>query len=213
MAAVETRLLVLAAVKVFAPINGSQVREELVGWGAGRWGRLKSGSVYSTLTSLAKQELLIAHKVADGARTVTVYTLSPAGQKELDRIFERIIAVPDPATPLNFFMGAALSSLLTRDRFLQLLRIRQDSEQRFTAALDRNPGLQRPTNVEYSISLWQGVAEVGREWVARTIEVVEQGGLTFEGETGTEFAPIHPDLPVIRARYQRLIVSQAGTPR
>lgn len=210
MAAIQTRLLVLAAVALFEPVNGNQVRRELIGWGADRWGQVQPGSVYSMLGTLSKQGFATAHEVEDGARRVTVYTVTEDGYSELGRIFERIIAVPDPANPVAFFAAASQAGLLTRERFLELLRSRQAAERQLASAWESVANRERPSVVEHSTSLWLGMAEAEREWVAKTIELVEGGGLAFRGEPGAGQAPVDPDLPRERERYRRLIAAQGS---
>lgn len=210
MAAIQTRLLVLAAVALFEPVNGNQVRRELMGWGADRWGQVQPGSVYSMLGTLTKQGFVTAHELEDGARQVTVYTLAAGGEAELDRIFERIVAIPDPANPVAFFAAASQAGLLPRERFLDLLKARQRAERQFAAAWASVADRARPSVVEHSTSLWLGMAEAEREWVAKTIELVEGGGLAFRGEPGAGQAPVDPDLPRERERYRRLIAAQGS---
>lgn len=208
MAAVQTRLLILAAVALFEPVNGNQVRRELIGWGADRWGQVQPGSVYSMLGTLSKQGFVVAHEVADGARRVTVYTVTEDGYSELGRIFERIIAVPDPANPVAFFAAASQAGLLTRERFLELLRARQSAERQLALAWESVANRKRPSVVEHSTSLWLGMAGAEREWVAKTIELVEAGGLVFRGEPGAGQVPVDPHLPRERERYRTLIAAR-----
>ena len=47
MAATETRLLVLGAVSLFEPVNGYQIRRELMSWEVDRWAHINPGSIYS----------------------------------------------------------------------------------------------------------------------------------------------------------------------
>lgn len=63
------------------------------------------------LGTLTEQGFVIAHEVEDGGRRVTVYSLADSGEAELDRIFERIIAVPDPANPVAFFAAVSQAGL------------------------------------------------------------------------------------------------------
>jgi DNA-binding PadR family transcriptional regulator len=208
VAAIQTRLLVLAAVALFEPVNGNQVRRELIGWGADRWGQVQPGSVYSMLGTLTKQDFVTAHEVEDGARRVTVYTLTKDGQAELDRIFERIIAVPDPANPVAFFAAASQAGLLTRKQFLDLLRSRLEAERQLASAWESVANRERPSVVEHSTSLWLGMAEAERAWVAKTIELIEGGGLVFRGEPGAGQAPVDANLPRDRERYRKLVAAQ-----
>ncbi len=43
MAATETRLLVLGAVSLFEPVNGYQIRRELMSWEVDRWAHINPG--------------------------------------------------------------------------------------------------------------------------------------------------------------------------
>jgi DNA-binding PadR family transcriptional regulator len=210
MAAIQTRLLVLAVVALFEPVNGNQVRRELAGWGADRWGQVQPGSVYSMLGTLAKQAFVTAHEVEDGARRVTVYTMTADGRSELARTFERIITTPDPANPVAFFAAASQAGLLTRERFLELLRARQAAERQLASAWASVAPQARPPVVEHSTSLWLGIADAERAWVARTIRLVEDGGLAFQGEPGAGQSPVDPELPRDRERYRKLIAAQGS---
>ena len=43
MAATETRLLVLGAVSLSEPVNGYQIRRELMSWEVNRWAHINPG--------------------------------------------------------------------------------------------------------------------------------------------------------------------------
>ena len=75
-----TRALVLGVVRLFEPINGYQVTRELLSWRVEDWARLKPGSVYSMLGTLAKQQLILRHDLEDGSRTVAVYETTEEGR-------------------------------------------------------------------------------------------------------------------------------------
>lgn len=210
MAAIQTRFLVLAAVASFEPLNGNQVRRELVGWGADRWGQVQPGSVYSMLGTLTKQGLVAAHEIEDGARQVTVYTLTADGRTELDRLFEQIITVPDPANPVAFYAAVSQAGLLPRRRFCELLRARQSADERLASTWGMAAERQRPPAVTHSTSLWLGIAQAERTWVSDTLALVESGGLVFQGEDGAVTLPVDPGLPREQARYRRLIEVTEG---
>lgn len=80
MVANETRLLVLGAVSLFEPVNGYQIRRELMSWDVDKWAHINPGSIYSSLTTLTKQGHLHRHDVLDGTREVAVYTTTGAGR-------------------------------------------------------------------------------------------------------------------------------------
>lgn len=53
-----TRLLVLGIIQAMGPINGYQVRRELVGWRLEENTNVKPGSIYSAIRTLAKDGLI-----------------------------------------------------------------------------------------------------------------------------------------------------------
>lgn len=205
MAAVQTRLLVLAAVSLFEPLNGSQVLRELTGWGADRWGKVRPGSVYSMLATLGKSGFVDAHVLADGAREVTVYTMTDAGAGELDRTFARLIAEPDPANPMGFYAAVSQAGLLSRGRFVELLRERLAAGEVARQVWEHVADRPRPPVVAHSTSLWLRTAEVERAWVEETVTLVDGGGLVFRGEPGAGQHPVNPDLEAERERYRGLL--------
>ena len=83
MAATETRLLVLGAVRLFEPVNGYQIRRELMSWEVDEWAHINPGSIYSSLSTLGKQGYVDRHDLVDGTREVAVYTSTEAGRTEL----------------------------------------------------------------------------------------------------------------------------------
>lgn len=205
MAAAQTRLLVLSAVSLFEPLNGSQVLRELTGWGADRWGRIRPGSVYSMLSTLQKTGCVDAHLLRDGARDVTVYTMTPRGADELDRTFSQLIAEPDPANPVGFYAAVSQAGLLTRGRFAGLLRRRLDATEAAERAWGRIADRPRPPVVAHSTSLWLRTSQVERDWVVETLALVESGGLVFRGEPGAGQEPVNPELQAERERYRALL--------
>src|SRR6478609_1325186 len=47
MASTSTRMLLLGAVQLFEPVNGYQIRRELVSWRVDEWAHINPGSIYS----------------------------------------------------------------------------------------------------------------------------------------------------------------------
>jgi DNA-binding PadR family transcriptional regulator len=68
---------------LFEPVNGYQIRRELMSWEVDRWAHVNLGSIYSCLTTLTKQGLVHRHDVLDGTREVAVHTTSDDGRAEL----------------------------------------------------------------------------------------------------------------------------------
>ena len=82
MATTETRMLLLGAVAIFEPVNGYQIRRELLSWGVESWANIKPGSIYNGLATLAQRGDLVRHDLRDGSREVAVYELSDQGRTE-----------------------------------------------------------------------------------------------------------------------------------
>ena len=83
MSAHETRMLILGAVALFEPVNGYQIRRELLSWQVDRWAKTNPGSIYHGLTSLTNLGHLVRHDLVDGGREVAVYELTPAGLRHV----------------------------------------------------------------------------------------------------------------------------------
>jgi len=82
MAATETRLLLHGGVLLFEPVNGYQLRRELLSCRVQDWAHLNPGSIYSGLTTLSRQGHLVRHDLVDGSREVAVYTSTAHGRRE-----------------------------------------------------------------------------------------------------------------------------------
>ena len=79
MSARGTRLLLLGGVAMFQPVNGYQIRRELVSWQVDRWANIKPGSIYHGLGRLAEEGLLRRTDLVDAGREVAVYEVTEAG--------------------------------------------------------------------------------------------------------------------------------------
>ena len=78
-------MLLLGAVALFEPVNGYQIRRELLSWQVDRWANTNPGSIYHGLTSLTGHGHLLRHDLLDGGREVAVYELTDVGRTELRR--------------------------------------------------------------------------------------------------------------------------------
>ena len=75
-------MLLLGAVALFEPVNGYQIRRELLSWQVDRWAKTNPGSIYHGLTSLTAAGHLVRHDLVDAGRDVAVYELTPSGRAE-----------------------------------------------------------------------------------------------------------------------------------
>ena len=98
-----TRLLVLGVVKLFQPVHGYEVRQELISWRAQEWASVQPGSIYNALKTLTRDGLLeIASTNQVGGRPErTTYRLTSAGQEEFHTLVrEEWWSVRPPVDPL-----------------------------------------------------------------------------------------------------------------
>ena len=65
-------MLLLGAVAMFEPVNGYQIRRELMSWQVDQWANINPGSIYHALTSLTEKGHLTRHDLVDNGRTVAV---------------------------------------------------------------------------------------------------------------------------------------------
>ena len=101
MASTSTRMLLLGAVQLFEPVNGYQIRRELVSWRVDEWAHINPGSIYSGLETLARAGHLARHSLVEGNRTVSVYTTTEEGRAEFRQLFAQAVRTHDRATRMN----------------------------------------------------------------------------------------------------------------
>jgi DNA-binding PadR family transcriptional regulator len=217
MSALTTRMLVLGAVRIFGPANGYQLRRELLSWEVERWAHVNPGSIYSMLTTLEKQGAIERHDLSiDDARPVAVYTVTPAGDEEFERmVFDAIATVPDSGDALPVRVAMSFGAILTRQRFLDAVgaRIRafwtgvEDFDAKLTAL--RDPPLV-PPHVMSELKLEVALMRAQLDWLIELQGEVREGGLVFHGEGGEHaWAPPADDpgwrMAEERARYQAAI--------
>jgi DNA-binding PadR family transcriptional regulator len=88
MAPTSTRLLVLGVVRELGPVHGYDVRRELLSWQADSWASIAPGSIYNSLKTLVREELVeVVGTDRQGARPErTTYRLTEAGEQEFTRL-------------------------------------------------------------------------------------------------------------------------------
>lgn len=210
MAATETRLLLLGTVMLFEPVNGYQLRRELLSWEVEDWAHVNPGSIYSGLATLARQGLLDRHDLVDGTREVAVYTSTEVGREEFARSWVSAVETVDPLSPLPFHTAVALMPLNDRGVIGAALRSRLariDASVR--DQMERKGDLSGvPPHVRSMADLWMGLVQTEREWLVDLIARLDRGELGLQGDSSTWEAP--PDDPGWqmahdRERYLRLI--------
>ena len=102
-------MLLLGAVALFEPVNGYQIRRELLSWQVDRWAHTNPGSIYHGLTSLTGAGHLVRHDLSDGGREVAVYELTDAGRAELNRLMVEALETVNPYERTAFNVACALA--------------------------------------------------------------------------------------------------------
>jgi DNA-binding PadR family transcriptional regulator len=208
-----TRLLVLGAVSLFEPVNGYQIRRELMSWEVDRWAHINPGSIYSMLTTLAREGHVEQHQVRDGNRDVAVYTTTEAGRDELASLFGSAMETVEVLDPLPLHTAVSMCSMFPREtvrghleRRLRVLdgSLRTSAEER-DAYASRNVPPHVVRLVDLSLATW--TAE--RDWLAEVLGEIEAGGfVAFAGEPA-DWRP-DPDDPgwqmaADRERYRAIL--------
>jgi len=211
MSATATRMLLLGAVAMFEPVNGYQVRRELVSWQVDRWAHVNPGSIYHGLASLTGQGLLRRTDLVDGSREVAVYETTPEGRGVLDHQLVRALEEVDPYDRVAFHVAFGMLPLVAHDRVLQSLtrrRVALEGEvDRLSREQDR-PG-KGPPHARRGRVLWLDMAVAELAWLREVIHDVEDGTLRLEphedwGWTMPAEDPAHPTA-ADRDRYRALL--------
>src|SRR4051812_9875896 len=121
MAAQETRMLLLGAVALFEPVNGYQIRRELLSWQVDRWAHTNPGSIYHGLGSLTRQGHLVRHDLVDAGREVAVYELTEDGRAELRRLMLDALETVNPYERSAFTVAFSMLPLVERDQVVRSL--------------------------------------------------------------------------------------------
>jgi DNA-binding PadR family transcriptional regulator len=180
MSAHETRMLILGAVALFEPVNGYQIRRELLSWQVDRWAKTNPGSIYHGLTSLTNLGHLVRHDLVDGGREVAVYELTPAGREELRRLMIESLETVDAFQRTAFHVAFSMLPLLDRAQVQRSLTARRVALEATVKELaDHQPGVA-PPHATRSMLLWLDIAVAELAWLRETIEEVRSGALAFE---------------------------------
>lgn len=191
MAATETRLLLLGTVMLFEPVNGYQLRRELLSWEVQEWAHVNPGSIYSGLGTLTRQGHLQRHDLVDGTREVAVYTTTPGGHEEFERLWTSAMETIDLLSPVAFHTALSLMPLMPRDDVRNALKNRisnLDAKLHEQFVEDRNPAAV-PPHVLAMADLWMGMAQTEREWLVQMVGKVEHGEFSLRGEPPNWEAP------------------------
>lgn len=215
MSGLATRLLLLGVTHLFEPVNGYQIRRELLTWQVESWANVNPGSIYHGLSQLTKQGMLERSDLPDGERTVAVYTTTEAGRREFQRLYATALTTLDYGTDVDFTAAFTLQNLVTRTTFLDLLRQRRT----IIAKTLSDPGWQAkedlaPPHVLEMPRLWTAQLRTANHWLDEMIAKVEDGQFAFAGEP--QWQPPAEDsgweMEEQRQRYRHTLDGRSGRP-
>ena len=194
-------MLLLGAVALFEPVNGYQIRRELLSWQVDRWAHTNPGSIYHGLTSLTG--------LGHGGREVAVYELTGSGRAELERLMVEALETVNPYERSAFTVAFSMLPLLDRDRVLRsLTRRRVELEQTVAEFAAAKPGVA-PPHATRSMLLWLDLAVAELAWLRETIEDIRAGKLPFAMDDDWGWTPPADDpgwqMSTDREKYRALL--------
>lgn len=180
MTAHVTRLLLLGAVRIFEPVNGYQIRRELVSWQVDRWAHINPGSIYSGLARLTRQGDLMRHDLVDSGREVAVYELTRAGREQFEQLLTESLETVDIYDRSGFTAAFSMLSQIDDDRALACLSTRLKAMQDVVAGFGRIEEDVAPPQAVRGWQLWRDLADSELSWLGETITQL-RGGM-FSGQ-------------------------------
>ncbi len=204
-------MLLLGAVQLFEPVNGYQIRRELVSWRVDEWAHINPGSIYSGLETLARAGHLARHSLAEGSRTVTVYTTTDAGRTQFQRLFAEAVRTYDRGSARGFTTALSLQPLVERPVFLGLLEERLAAVDVLLAEGDElasTPAGVLPPHLPPLIGLWQAQAATERAWLVDTIAAIRARRGAYAVSTANWVPPAEDpgwDMQADRERYRQAL--------
>ncbi|MDL9945737.1 PadR family transcriptional regulator [Gordonia sp. ABSL11-1] len=215
MASNTTRLLLLGTVALFEPVNGYQIRRELMSWQVDRWANVNPGSIYHGLGSLVSSGLAVRHDLADGARDVAVYELTDDGHTEFRRLLTDAIVTVNVFDRRDFHAAFGLLPLLEPEAAIELLDRRHAA---LAAAVTEVPVDTDPADHPHvpphairGMALWGAEARAELGWLADVVDDLRSGRLdiTSNGWTPPADDPGH-QMTADRERYRAMIALRQG---
>jgi DNA-binding PadR family transcriptional regulator len=210
MAATDTRLLVLGACCLFEPVNGYQVRRELLSWGVEDWAHINPGSIYSVLATLTRQGLLHRHDLQERSRSVAVYTVTDEGHGQFQSMLAGALENVDVTAPLPFHVALAMVPLVPREQYAEHLRVRRErlaARRQEYDAVEGSDG-HAPPHALVVPQLWSRLLHAELDWVDDMLVRVRRGDFDFLGEE-PRWVPAadDPGLQMVadRERYKKLL--------
>jgi len=188
MAGHETRMLLLGAVALFEPVNGYQIRRELISWQVEDWANVNPGSIYNGLSTLTRQGHVVRHDLSDAGREVAVYEMTDAGRDELRRLMAMSLEDVDLYDSVAFHAAFGMLPLIRRSAAIAHLQTRLAALEQTIAEYDEAAGEKRelaPPHAMLALDLQIARARTERTWLVEALDDVRSGQLSFLGEAWT----------------------------
>jgi DNA-binding PadR family transcriptional regulator len=207
MAAHDTRMLLLGAVALFEPVNGYQIRRELLSWGVDQWANINPGSIYNGLTTLTRQGFLVRHDLVDAGRDVAVYEVTAEGRGELERLVTGALEAVSTVDRRAFSAAFGLIPLVPQARALESLVRRRVALEELVRQLAQAPSPgEAPPHALRTVVLWLDLAVAELHWLRETIEQLRSGELTLDPDKWTPAADDPGwQMEADRERYRALL--------
>ena len=165
-------MLLLGAVQLFEPVNGYQIRRELVSWRVDEWAHINPGlDLLRARDPRPRRAPGAGTRWSRAAARVTVYTTTVEGRAEFQRLFAEAVRVHDRGSARGFTTALSLQPLVDRAVFLGLLEERLVAIDALIAegeALAAAPAGVLPPHLPPLIGLWQAQARTERAWLVDT---------------------------------------------
>ncbi|MBC7278144.1 MAG: PadR family transcriptional regulator [Nocardioides sp.] len=204
-------MLLLGAVALFEPVNGYQIRRELMSWQVDQWANINPGSIYHALTSLTEKGHLTRHDLVDNGRPVAVYEISAGGRTELERLVARSMETVDAYNGVSFYAAFSLMLLLERPAATRHLSVRLKNLERTIKELDaaaRVNASMAPPHAIAALHLQLDKLRTERAWLVEVLDDVRSGKLSFAGDA-PDWAPADDDpgwqMDADRKRYREML--------
>ena len=210
MAGHETRMLLLGAVALFEPVNGYQIRRELLSWQVDAWANVNPGSIYNGLTTLTRQGHLVRHDLQDAGREVAVYEMTDAGRDELHRLLASSLEVVDLYDAVAFHAAIGMLPLIRRPEAIARLQKRLTTLDETVEHLARvaRDAAAVPPHAMRGLELQHERARAERGWLVELLDDLRSGELSFLGETWEWVAPADDpgwQMNLDREKYRALL--------
>ncbi|MGI8695828.1 MAG: PadR family transcriptional regulator [Mycobacteriales bacterium] len=191
-----TRLMVLGAVRIFQPVHGYFLRQELLSWGVESWAHLHPGSIYNALRSSVRTgELAVVGTQSEGARPArTTYQLTTDGEKAFFVLLRDTLWNVDRWDGGTLLSGLTFVTALRRDEVIDAMHARQAGLRGVITEIEhvRRDAERTVHSPPQTRELWDaGASRLDGElhWCADFLGRLRDGNYRFYPEPGWDAGP------------------------